>query len=296
MDLTLLASLVGIAAPVILITGAGYVWSWRGLPFDHDFVTHIVTRLGAPALVFVTLSRSHFPLSDLWRMGGASVACLVLFALVAAPALRLAGLSQRVYLPSLVFPNIGNMGLPICLFAFGERGLALAMIYFTVTTVGQFSFGPAIARGHVTLSGLFRAPFLYAAIVAVVCAQWGFVGPKWLIDTLTMVGNVTIPLMLLGLGAALAGFRAQNKARQTVLALSRIGLGVAGGAFVAWLFGMSGIERGVLIVQSAMPVAVFNYLFARMYGADPDEVAGLVLISTLASYFTLPFVVAFAMT
>ncbi len=131
--------------------------------------------------------------------------------------------------------------------------------------------------------------------MAVVCAQWGFVGPKWLIDTLTMVGNVTIPLMLLGLGAALAGFRAQNKVRQTVLALSRIGLGVAGGAFVAWLFGMSGIERGVLIVQSAMPVAVFNFLFARMFGADPDEVAGLVLISTLASYVTLPFVVAFAM-
>jgi predicted permease len=44
-----------------------------------------------------------------------------------------------------------------------------------------------------------------------------------------------------------------------------------------------------------MPVAVFNYLFARMYGADPDEVAGLVLLSTLASYVTLPLVVAFAM-
>ncbi|MDI9848756.1 AEC family transporter [Rhodoblastus sp. 17X3] len=296
MGVTLLASLAGIAAPVMLVTGAGYVWRWRGLPFDHEFVTRIVTRLGAPALVFVTLSKTQFALSDLWRMGGASLACLILFALIAAPALRLAGLSQRVYLPSLVFPNIGNMGLPICLFAFGQRGLALAMIYFTVTTIGQFSFGPAIARGKVTLGGLFRAPFLYAAIVAVVCAQIGFVGPKWLTDTLTMVGNVTIPLMLLGLGAALAEFRATNKARQTVLALSRIGMGVAGGAFVAWLFGMSGIERGVLIVQSSMPVAVFNYLFARMYGADPDEVAGLVLLSTLASYVTLPLVVAFAMS
>jgi predicted permease len=296
MGVTLIASLAGIAAPVMLVTGAGYLWRWRGLPFDHDFVTRIVTRLGAPALVFVTLSKTQFALSDLWRMGGASLACLVLFALVAAPALRLAGLSQRVYLPSLVFPNIGNMGLPICLFAFGERGLALAMIYFTVTTIGQFSFGPAIARGEITLGGLLRTPFLYAAALAVVCAQTGFVAPKWLNDTLTMVGNVTIPLMLLGLGAALAEFRTTDKARQMALALSRIGLGVAGGAVVAWLFGLTGIERGVLIVQSSMPVAVFNYLFARMYGADPDEVAGLVLLSTLASYVTLPLVVAFAMS
>jgi predicted permease len=101
--------------------------------------------------------------------------------------------------------------------------------------------------------------------------------------------------MLLGLGAALAEFRAQNKARQFALSAARIALGLAGGALVAWLFGMEGTERGVLIVQSAMPVAVFNYLFARMYGANPDEVAGLVLISTLLSYLTLPLVVAFAM-
>ena len=295
MNPALIASLAGIAAPVILVTGAGYVWRWRGMPFDHEFVTRIVTRLGSPALVFVTLSKTHFALSDLWRMGGATVACLLLFALVAGAGLRVAGLSQRIYLPSLVFPNIGNMGLPICLYAFGERGLALAMIYFTVTTIGQFSFGPAIARGVITLAGLFRAPFLYAAVVAVVCSQIGFAAPKWLNDSLTLLGNITIPLMLLGLGAALAEFRATNKTRQTILSLARIGLGVAGGAFVAWLFGLGGIERGVLIVQSAMPVAVFNYLFARIYGADPDEVAGLVLISTLASYVTLPFVVAFAM-
>jgi malate permease and related proteins len=295
MGVTLLGSLAGIAAPVALVTGAGYAWRWRGLPFDHDFVTRIITRLAAPALVFVTLSRSSFSLSDLGRMGGASLACLILFALVAAPALRLAGLSQRVYLPSLIFPNIGNMGLPICLYAFGERGLALAMIYFTVCTVGQFSFGPAIARGQITLAGVLRAPFLYAAVIAVACAQLGVAPPKWLTETLTMLGNLSIPLMLLGLGAALSEFRANNRLRQTALSFARIGLGVAGGAFVAWLFGMNGVERGVLIVQSAMPVAVFNYLFARMYGADPDEVAGLVLISTLASYATLPLVVAFAM-
>jgi malate permease and related proteins len=296
MEMSLVGSLVGIAAPVMLVTGVGYVWRLRDLPFDHEFITRIITRVAAPALVFVTLSRTHFALGDLARMGAATFCCLALFALICAPALRLAGLPLKVYLPSLIFPNIGNMGLPICLFAFGERGLALAMIYFTVTTIGQFSFGPAIARGQITLGGLLRAPFLYAAIVAVACAQAGFVAPKWLNDTLTMLGDLSIPLMLLGLGAALAEFRVNNRMRAAILSLARIGLGVAGGALVAWAFGLSGVERGVLIVQSAMPVAVFNYLFARMYGADPDEVAGLILLSTLASYLTLPFIVAFAMS
>ena len=228
-------------------------------------------------------------------MGGAALACLIFFAIVATIGLRLAGLSLQVYLPSLVFPNIGNMGLPICLYAFGERGLALAMVYFTVCTIGQFSFGPGIAMGRLTVGGLFRVPFLYAAMLAVVCAQSGFASPQWLTNTLTMIGNLTIPLMLLGLGVALAQLVARHKARQFTLALARLGLGLAGGLGVSWLFGLQGAERGVLIIQSAMPTAVFNYLFARAHGSDPDEVAGLVLLSTLVSYVSLPAIVALAM-
>jgi predicted permease len=291
----LIASLVAVAAPVLLVSAAGYVWGWRQLPFDHEFVTRIVTLIGSPALVFVTLSQSHFSLQDLWRMGGASLACLIFFAIVATIGLRMAGLSLRVYLPSLVFPNIGNMGLPICLYAFGERGLALAMVYFTVCTIGQFTFGPGIAMGRLTVGGVFRVPFLYAATLAVVCAQSGFASPQWLTNTLTMIGNLTIPLMLLGLGVALAQLVAKNKARQFTLALARLGLGLAGGLGVSQLFGLQGAERGVLIIQSAMPTAVFNYLFARAHGSDPDEVAGLVLLSTLVSYVSLPAIVALAM-
>ncbi len=291
----LIASLVAVAAPVLLVSAAGYVWGWRQLPFDHEFVTRIVTLIGSPALVFVTLSQSHFSMQDLFRMGGASLACLIFFAIVATIGLRLAGLSLRVYLPSLIFPNIGNMGLPICLYAFGERGLALAMVYFTVCTIGQFSFGPGIAMGRLTVGGLLRVPFLYAAILAVTCAQMGFSSPQWLTNTLKMIGNLTIPLMLLGLGVALAQLAARNKARQFTLALARLGLGLAGGVGVSWLFGLQGAERGVLIIQSAMPTAVFNYLFARAHGSDPDEVAGLVLLSTLVSYVSLPAIVALAM-
>jgi malate permease and related proteins len=44
----------------------------------------------------------------------------------------------------------------------------------------------------------------------------------------------------------------------------------------------------VLAIQSAMPVAVFNYLFAQLYRREPAEVAGMIVISTLISFVTLP--------
>jgi len=290
--MSLLEALLAVVAPVFLVSAVGFVWGLRKLPFDHEFVTRIVTLIGAPSLVFVTLSKSEFAVPDLLRMGGATLACIAFFVVVATIGLRLAGLPLRVYLPSLAFPNIGNMGLPICLYAFGPRGLALAMIYFTVTTVCQFSFGPAIAEGRITLGRVLRTPFLYAALLAVGTTQFGFKCPQWLMKTLSLIGDMTVPLMLLGLGAALSQFQATNRLRQFILSSARLALGLVGGLLISWLFGLQGAERGVVIVESAMPVAVFNYLFARMYGSDPNEVAGLVLISTVLSYLTLPALVA----
>lgn len=230
-------ALAQITAPVMIVTALGYVWRLRGMAFSHSFVTQFVSLVGAPALVFVTLLNSQFALTDIARVGGATLLCLLLFALVSSAALRLGGFDQRVYLPSLVFPNIGNMGLPICLYAFGERGLALAMIYFAITTIGQFTFGPAIARGQVTAAAVLRSPFLYSAIAAVGCSQAGVSFPDWALKTLHLLGEATIPLMLLGLGFALAEFGASAWRRQGLFALAdRHGIfGRTTGGGVVWL-------------------------------------------------------------
>lgn len=290
-----LLQFLGVAAPVLLVSLIGYGWVRRGLAFDQDFVTAMVTQIGAPALVFVTLARSSLSLADISRSGLATLACLITFAVVGVVGLRLAKLRLPVFLPSLLFPNVGNMGLPVCLFAFGERGLALAMVYFTICTVAQFTLGPAIAMGRLDPRRLARVPFLYAAVAAVACAQAGIVLPAWIVNTLTLVGNLTVPLMLLGLGAALASFRPSSLGRQVTMALARLGLGVGVGWAVAQAFGLDGAERGVLIIQSAMPAAVFNYLFARLYDNDPDEVAGIILMSTVLTYLALPAVIALAL-
>jgi hypothetical protein len=65
---------------------------------------------------------------------------------------------------------------------------------------------------------------------------------------------------------------------------------------VAQVLGLQGIARGVLILQGAMPAAMFSYLFAARYDHAPDDVAGIVLMSTVFSFVTLPFVVAYALS
>jgi predicted permease len=59
---------------------------------------------------------------------------------------------------------------------------------------------------------------------------------------------------------------------------------------VSWVMGVEGAARGVIILECAMPVAVMNYLFAERYNKEPEDVAGIVTVSTLMSYVTLPMI------
>ena len=293
--MTLISSLAAVIAPVILVTLVGYGWGRMRESFDHVLVTRLVTLVASPALVFSTLATMTVPEAELASMAEACLVCLILFAAIGIAVLTALRLPIRVYLPSLMFPNIGNMGLPVCLFAFGQTGLALAMIYFAVTAIGQFTLGPAIAAGRLQFRALLRVPFLYAVAVSLLINGLGLSIPKWLDNTTTLVAGMAIPLMLLSLGVALADLRAANIRRAVGMSVLRLGMGFAGGWAVAALFGFEGAARGVLVIQSSMPVAVFNFLFARLYDNSPEEVAGMVMVSTLLCYALLPLVVAMVM-
>jgi predicted permease len=94
--------------------------------------------------------------------------------------------------------------------------------------------------------------------------------------------------MLIALGVSLARLRIASLKLSLAIALVRLLLGFAVGNLVAWVFGLDGMLAGVLILQSSMPVAVFNYLFAQVYRRAPEEVAGAVVLSTFLSFASLP--------
>jgi hypothetical protein len=153
----------------------------------------------------------------------------------------------------------------------------------------------AISSGHLSLSMLARVPLLYALPPALAFMFTGAKPPAWLNATTELIGLMTIPLMLITLGVSLAKLAVASLPRSLGLSVLRLLLGFALGVGVAYLFRLEGAARGVLIVQSSMPVAVFNYLFAQRYRRAPEEVAGLVVISTAMSFLTLPMLLWFVL-
>lgn len=280
-----------ITAPVFLLAGVGYCWARLGVPFELAFVTRLGVNLATPCLIFSTLATAEIDAGAFGQMALAATAGhLVLFAAFWL-FLRAGGLPVRTYLAAMVFANTGNMGLGICLFAFGAPGLALGMVCFAVSAALSFSLGTWSIAGGAPTEAL-RQPMVWASALGALFAWQGWTVPDGLMNGLKLLGQIAIPLMLVTLGISISLLKTGDVARAAGLGLAKLMICAVAALLVAAALGLEGMPRAVLILQFAMPAPVTAYMIAQRYGADPQSVAGLVVVSTVMSIATVPAVLS----
>ncbi len=289
------AHILSVVAPIFVLTALGYAWVKRGMTFDNETVSNLVMYLATPSLVFYSLTSLQLETDILFEMGGATLALLALCLLIATPILYALGWSRHAFLPSMIQANTGNMGLPLVLLTFGEPGLALGIVVFFIHAISQYSLGVAISSGQAQLGWLLRQPIIWSVLASGIVIGLDLSVPRWLANTTEILGGLLIPGMLLMLGASLARLGITRLPKVFSLALLRLLLGIGASLAVIQLFDLQGMAAGVMFLQGTMPVAVFNFVFAERYEREPDQVAALVLVSTLLALATLPFLVAYSM-
>jgi len=278
--------------PVFITALIGYALARANRPFDNRTITFLVTSIGTPALVFYNLAKTTVAPGALAVIAAATAVAITFYLVAGSLALRALGLKWRTFLPSLAFPNSGNLGLPLALYAAGQEGLNYAIVIFAMTSILNLTAGQAIAAGKNNFLVVLKSPILPAVALGLIFAYGGIPIPLWATNTLDLLSGLTIPLMLLMLGTSLAKIQVTTFGRSVILSAARIGMGTIAGFTLAALFGFTGPERIAFVLQCAMPVAVFNYVFAQMYDNEPGEVASLVVVSTLLSVVTTPIILA----
>ena len=278
--------------PVFIMAILGFALAKTGRAMDGGTTAFLIATVGTPALVFSNLATAPFDPQVLVSLATATAMAISCYLIVGTIALKAAGLKLRTYLPSLAFPNSGNLGLPLALYAAGQQGLNDAIIIFSVTSIANMTAGQVIAAGKGKWSRALRSPVIPAVALGLACAYAHVKLPVWATNTLSLLSSLVIPLMLLMLGTSLARIQVTGFPRAGALAVLRIGMGAMAGFTIAGVFGFTGPERIAFVLQCAMPVAVYNYLFAQMYNNDPEDVASLVIVSTLLSVVTTPIVLA----
>jgi malate permease and related proteins len=286
---------INIILPVFLIILSGYILE-RTSALDFRTLSHTSLYLFSPALVFSALMKQEIRLAlafDLLLFMVLYTVLLLAMAVAVGRLLRYPADSQAALSLSTVMMNVGNFGLPLSWFAFGEAGLEVSVLTFVIFNIPLSTLAIVLAQsGGATLSQAVRnalgIPIFHALLLALVLKGLAVQPPDFLLRPVELLGQAAIPLMLALLGMQLA--RTSLVALPGFLALSS-GMRLLLAPAVAWgltaLLGIEGLTRSVLILQTSTPAAVLPLLYALRFGSRPDLVAGAIFVTTLLSAATL---------
>ena len=288
----LLLTVAEVVAPVFLLAGIGFTWVRMGFSYDIQFVTRMSMTLAVPALIFTSLMKTDIPPQALSKVLLAAAVGYGAVTLAALAITMFAKLEIRTYFAPLTFGNTGNVGLPLAYFAYGDDGLGYAVVIFAFMAIYAFTFGVWVVSGGGSPMKALREPMVGAALLGALFLWQDWQTPTFISNTLELLGQMAIPLMLITLGVAVAGLNPGRMGKSFWLSLIRAALFITLAWAVGLWFDLSPVPLGVLVLQISTPVAVTSYLLAEKYGADAASVAGLVVASTILSIVTIPLTLA----
>lgn len=304
--------LLSTVIPVGLIVFLGF---YVGKRFDLDLPT--LSRLSiyvlVPALIFDAMYRAQLNGSSVLGLSLAffiAYGVLYLLTLGISRALHLSRDLQKSLVAMATFPNSGNIGLPMAQLAFGVAGYERAMVVFVASSVLMFGLGPAFLKGGGLLQSLtftLRLPLFWAlaaglglrALEALFPPLGEFVRATKLDQGVHLLGQACIPVLLLSLGMQIAQSPlpwSGPLGTARVLAFELLGSFLRLIAAPTLTYGvglllrLSPLDLQVLVLQSAMSVAVNAFMMVREFGGDAKKTAGGVVLSTVLAFVTIPLV------
>ena len=287
----LLSRLIEIVGPIFLIVLVGFLYARKRSP-ELSHANAINIELFTPFLIFSVLSQGTFELSDYGPLALAATFVVIIPGLLSLPVARALNLDWKVFVPPMMFRNSGNLGLPLLLFAFGEEALPAAVILFIVENTLHFSLGMKMLNPGSSLLALLRKPMLQATILGLLFAHFSWSLPGFVQTGIGMLGQISIPLMLFALGARLYATNMNDWRIGLLSGLWAPVCGIAVALLVGLFIDLSDRQYAMLIIFSALPPAVLNYLVAEQLNYEPEKVASIVLIGNMLSAVSLPIVLA----
>ena len=284
--------------PVFFVVGIGYYLGKKNPKIDTAFITNFAANVGTPAMIIYALNPINITFEIFKNYFWYYLIAMFGFLIVGIVFLYLTKTKDIIReLPPFVMPNTGNMGLPICLFAYGTQGLGISAAISALIILSHFTLGVFLADRKFNINVIIKSPPFYAILVAVILLYYKIKLPTFVENTTFLLMYATIFLILMSLGIALTRLKVFSINKAIISSIGRVILGPVIGYLLILYFNLDGIGAGVLLIQCSMPSAILNYLVGSIYSPKKivDNIASMIVVSTLMSFITIPLVVYFAL-
>ena len=289
-----------VVLPVLMVAGFGYVLQ-RSMQPQLQALSQVSIYVLQPSLTFTSLLhtnlRSEEPLK-IMLFSALLTAAMMVVAFAVAKAARMDRSMGSAFMLATIFPNVGNYGLSVVMLAYGQAGLDKAIMLFVLQSIFSGTLAVAVASSSnasigSALKQVFKLPQIYAVLLALVCNLAQIQVPAFLATSTDLASKAAIPLMLVMLGMQMARTTSIEEPRTVGAAVVvRLVVGVFVAFGITLLLGLEGDTRDVVLIQSAMPTAVFTTLMATEFNARPRFVTSVVLATTVLSLITVTALLA----
>ena len=284
--------------PVFFVVGIGYYLGKNNPKIDTSFITNFAANIGTPGMIIYSITSTNISFDIFKDYFWYYFIAMTFFALIGVLFLFCLKTKDIIReLPPFIMPNTGNMGLPICLFAYGSQGLGVSASISALIILAHFTLGIFLADRRFNINVILKNPPFYAIIISVIILYFKVEVPLFIENTTFLLMYATIFLILMSLGISLTRFKVFSFKRALISSIGRVILGPLVGFLLIRYFNLEGFAAGVLLIQCSMPSAVLNYLVASIYSPKKivDSVASTIVVSTVMSFITIPIVVFFAL-
>ncbi len=276
--------------PILIITAGGYLLS-RLYNLSHDTLVKVIVDFLMPMLIFHALYTSDIGGRMVLNLAGVTTFVVAVLLLCSYIYTRVAGIRAGHFIPSVLFMNSGFLGIPLMQLWSGLTAMNIVVIYDQIQSIYIFTLGILIITGGLTVTGirnLFKSPILWAIIGGFLFRFLEIPIPEPLLTTLDFGGKAAPPLAALTVGVSLAVTSWHLDRHLIAALLLRFVGGFLCGMLGAYIFGLDGLERTVVIVASALPSAVFTSVMPLRFGIKADFAGTMVIVSTLLGIVTIP--------
>jgi predicted permease len=283
--------------PVFFVVGIGYYLGKNNPKIDTTFITNFAANIGTPAMIIYALTSTGISFEIFKNYFWYFLIAIVAFTFIGIIFLFFLKTKDIVReLPPFIMPNTGNMGLPICLFAYGSQGLGVAAAISALIILCHFTLGIFLADRKFNINVILKNPPFYAIIISVIFLYFKIELPVFVENTTFLLMYATIFLILMSLGIALTRFKVFSFKKALISSIGRVVLGPIVALLIKY-FNLKGFAAGALLIQCSMPSAVLTYLVGSIYSPKKivDSVASTIVVSTVMSFATIPVVVFFAL-
>lgn len=287
--------ILSIIFPVFACAAMGAAYGYFRRP-DMAVVNRLNMEFFAPFLVFWALMDKPFDFVAYRDLAIGGIAVVLGSGLLLLPIAWLLRINLKTFLPPMMFNNSGNMGIPLVLFAFGENALQAAIVLFIIEMVLHFTVGFYILNHRTNPLQLLKMPMIQATILGLLCSSLHITLPDALANTVKLLGQVSVPLLLFSLGVRLLDVNLRDWKLGTFGAIAGPAAGVACAYLIIPLLHLDATQYAQLLIFAALPPAVLNVLVAEQYRQEPDRVASIVLLGNLASLLIMPAILWFALS